>query len=76
MAGHTVIVNCAPVGMFPKVISWTSLRTVYSNHFALRFVVNPNEKHSLKERQSAGAVTKNGLEMLLQAFAAWEIWNK
>lgn len=27
--------------------------------------------------EAHGAVTKNGLEMLLlQAFAAWEIWDK
>jgi shikimate dehydrogenase (EC 1.1.1.25) len=38
---------------------------------------NPNETLFMKKGQAQGAVTKNGLEMLLlQAFAAWEIWNK
>ena len=31
----------------------------------------------MKKGQSQGDVTNKGLEMLLlQAFAAWEIWNK
>ena len=31
----------------------------------------------MKKGSEKGAVTKNGLEMLLlQAFAAWEIWNE
>ena len=31
----------------------------------------------MKKGKAQGAVTKNGLEMLLlQAFAAWEIWNR
>jgi shikimate dehydrogenase len=30
----------------------------------------------MKKGEAKGAVTQNGLEMLLlQAFAAWEIWN-
>ena len=33
-------------------------------------------EQALKKAQEQGAVIKNGLEMLLlQAFAAWEIWN-
>ena len=31
----------------------------------------------MKKGEAQGAVVKNGLEMLLlQAFAAWEIWNR
>ena len=31
----------------------------------------------MKKGNEHGAIVKNGLEMLfLQAFAAWEIWNK
>ncbi len=31
----------------------------------------------MKKGADKGAITKNGLEMLLlQAFGAWDIWNK
>ena len=66
MAEYTVIVNCTPVGMFPKV-----------DFCPNDLLYNPNETLFMKKGKAQGAVTKNGLEMLLlQAFAAWEIWNK
>jgi shikimate dehydrogenase len=38
---------------------------------------NPNVTLFMKKGEAQGAVVKNGLEMLLlQAFAAWEIWHK
>ena len=47
------------------------------NHLLYDLLYNPNETLFMKKGQAQGAVTKNGLEMLLlQAFAAWEIWNK
>jgi len=40
-------------------------------------VYNPEESTFLKKARKAGAVTKNGHEMLLnQAEKAWLIWNK
>lgn len=79
IAEHTVIVNCTPVGMYPKVdfcpnIPYALLTT---NHLLYDLLYNPNNTLFMKKGEEQGAVTKNGLEMLLlQAFAGWEIWNR
>ena len=79
MAEYTVIVNCTPVGMFPKVDFCPNIpyEQLTPNHLLYDLLYNPNETLFMKKGKAQGAVTKNGLEMLLlQAFAAWEIWNK
>ncbi len=79
MAEHTVIVNCTPVGMYPKVDFCPNIPYEYitPNHLLYDLLYNPNTTLFMKKGEERGAVTKNGLEMLLlQAFAAWEIWNK
>lgn len=79
MAEYKVIVNCTPVGMFPKVdhcpdIPYSELT---SEHLLYDLLYNPNTTLFMKKGEAQGAVVKNGLEMLLlQAFASWEIWNK
>ena len=79
MQEYTVIVNCTPVGMYPKVDFCPNIpyELLTPNHLLYDLLYNPNETLFMKKGQAQGAVTKNGLEMLLlQAFAAWEIWNK
>lgn len=79
MKTHTVIVNCTPVGMYPKVDLCPAIpyEELTSEHLLYDLLYNPNETLFMKKGAAQGAVTKNGLEMLLlQAFAAWEIWNK
>ncbi len=79
MKEHTVIVNCTPVGMYPKVDFCPDIPydLLTPDHLLYDLLYNPNETLFMKKGQAKGTVTKNGLEMLLlQAFAAWEIWNK
>lgn len=79
MAEHTVIVNCTPVGMYPKVDFCPAIPydQLTPNHLLYDLLYNPNITLFMKKGEEHGAVTKNGLEMLLlQAFAAWEIWQK
>ena len=79
MASHTVIVNTTPVGMFPKVDFCHNIpyEQLTSDHLLYDLLYNPNETLFMKKGQAQGAITKNGLEMLLlQAFAAWEIWKR
>ncbi|MBP6065592.1 shikimate dehydrogenase [Bacteroides sp.] len=79
MAEHTVIVNCTPVGMYPKVDFCPNIPYEYltPNHLLYDLLYNPNTTLFMKKGEEQGAVSKNGLEMLLlQAFAGWEIWNK
>ena len=76
---YTVIVNCTPVGMYPKVDACPDIpyEAITSEHLLYDLLYNPNITLFMKKGETKGAVTKNGLEMLLlQAFAAWEIWQK
>ena len=79
MAEYTVIVNSTPVGMFPKVDFCPNIpyELLTPNHLLYDLLYNPNVTLFMKKGEAQGAVVKNGLEMLLlQAFAAWEIWHK
>jgi shikimate dehydrogenase len=78
MATHLVIVNCTPVGMYPKVDVCPNIpyQHLTGAHLLYDLLYNPNETLFMQRGAAQGAVTKNGLEMLLlQAFASWEIWN-
>lgn len=79
MQEHTVIVNCTPVGMYPKADFCPNIpyELLTPNHLLYDLLYNPNVTLFMKKGEEQGAVTKNGLEMLLlQAFAAWEIWHQ
>lgn len=79
MQEHTVIVNCTPVGMYPKVNFCPNIpyERLTPNHLLYDLLYNPNITLFMKKGEEQGASTKNGLEMLLlQAFAAWEIWHQ
>lgn len=79
MAGHTVIVNTTPLGMYPKTDTCPDIpyELLTTDHLLYDVVYNPAETLFMKRGQAQGATVKNGLEMLLlQAFAAWEIWNR
>lgn len=79
MSEYTVIVNTSPVGMYPKVDNCPNIpyNLLTSKHLLYDLIYNPDESLFLKKGKAHGAVTKNGLEMLLlQAFAAWDIWQE
>jgi shikimate dehydrogenase len=76
---YPVIVNCTPVGMYPHTEECPNIPYEYltPEHLLYDVLYNPDETLFMKKGAERGAVTKNGLEMLLlQAFAAWEIWQK
>ena len=79
MAGHTVIVNTTPLGMYPKTDTCPDIpyELLTTDHLLYDVVYNPAETLFMKRGKAQGATVKNGLEMLLlQAFAAWEIWQR
>lgn len=79
MAEHTVIVNTTPLGMFPHVDEAPDIpyECLSPEHLCYDLLYNPDITLFMKKSAAHGAVTKNGLEMLLmQAFAAWDIWNQ
>lgn len=78
MDEYTVIVNCTPLGMFPKTDTYPELpyNALTPRHLLYDLVYNPSETEFLKRGTAMGAVVKNGYEMLeLQAVAAWNYWN-
>lgn len=79
IAEYNVIVNCTPVGMYPHVEECPILPYASMDSHTLLYdlVYNPDETLFLKKGREQGAVTKNGLEMLLlQAYASWEFWQE
>ena len=76
---YTVIVNCSPVGMFPKVDAAPAIpyELLSPLHLLFDCVYNPEETLFMKKGRKQGATVKNGLEMLhLQAIASWNFWNE
>ena len=79
MQEFTVIINCTPVGMFPHTDACPALpyECLTGKHLLFDLIYNPEETLFMKKGAAQGAITKNGLEMLLlQAIGAWSIWNK
>ncbi len=75
---YEVIVNCTPVGMYPNIDKYPPLpyESMTNNNLLYDLIYNPDTTTFMKKGKEAGAVVKNGLEMLLlQAFASWEMWN-
>lgn len=76
---YSVIVNCTPVGMFPKTEECPPLPydALCEKNILYDLVYNPDETLFMKRGAERGANVKNGLEMLLlQAFASWEFWHE
>lgn len=79
MDKYRVIVNTSPVGMYPHVDNCPNIpyELLTPNHICYDLIYNPDVTLFMKKSQQYGAMVKNGLEMLLlQAFAAWEIWEQ
>lgn len=79
MKRHQIIINCTPLGTFPKINAAPPLPYEFLDkaHLLYDLIYNPGETKFLQKGKQAGCRIKNGLEMLhLQAEASWDIWNK
>lgn len=73
-----LIVNCTPVGMWPKMKEAPALPydALGPDHALFDLVYNPEQTEFLRLGAERGARTCNGMKMLIeQAEASWEIWN-
>lgn len=79
MAEHKIIVNTTPLGMYPHIDQSPDIpySLLTPDHLCYDLLYNPDVTQFMKQSAAAGATVKNGLEMLLlQAFAAWNIWQR
>lgn len=75
---HTIIINTTPLGTNPNTDHYPDIPYVFftPKHIAYDLIYNPAETVFLAKAKNQGAITKNGLEMLIfQAEKAWQIWN-
>lgn len=78
IANHKIIVNATPLGMYPHIDECPDIPydALTPEHLCYDLLYNPDTTLFMRKAAEYGAETKNGLEMLLlQAFAAWNIWN-
>ncbi|MCM1521122.1 MAG: shikimate dehydrogenase [Muribaculaceae bacterium] len=79
MAENLVIVNTTPLGMYPNVEECPDIPygLITPEHLCYDVLYNPDMTEFMRRAKEQGAEVKNGLEMLLlQAFAAWKVWNE
>lgn len=79
LADYTVIVNCTPLGMYPKVDAAPTIpyAALSPRHLLYDLVYNPEVTQFMREGRRFGATVKGGLEMLhRQAVASWKFWNE
>jgi|TARA_B100000768_G_scaffold147964_1_gene141707 shikimate dehydrogenase len=72
-----LIVNCTPLGTFPKIEECPDIPYEYltKDHLAFDLTYNPRETKFMKLSKERGARKSNGLKMLeYQAKKAWSIW--
>ena len=79
IADYQLIINCSPVGTYPKSDQCPDIpyKLLTPNHYLYDLVYNPLETLFLQKGKEQNTHTHNGLLMLhLQAEKAWEIWHK
>jgi shikimate dehydrogenase len=75
----TVLVNTTPIGMYPLVeaspLSAAQMAPLLPKAIVYDLIYNPNPTQFLRQAQQNGAITIDGLEMLVkQGAAALQIW--
>jgi len=79
LTSYTMVINCSPLGTFPKIEDKPSIpyEHIGSQHLLFDLIYNPVKTAFLREAEKKGAGFVNGLPMLeFQAEKAWEIWNE
>lgn len=78
LKAYTVIINCSPVGTYPKQNQAPDLayEQLTSAHYLYDLVYNPPLTRFLELGKRQGARIQNGYPMLeIQAEENWKIWN-
>jgi len=78
ISNHLLIINCTPLGTFPKTQEFPDIPYQYlsKDHLLFDLIYNPLETVFLKLGRAQGTQVTNGLKMLeYQAKKAWSIWK-
>lgn len=78
LKNYPLIINTTPLGTFPNTEEMPEIPVgqLNTSHRVYDLVYNPSETTLMKACVEKGGKTKNGMDMLvLQAEAAWSIWN-
>ena len=78
LADYPIIINCSPVGTFPKEAEAPDIayELLSDQHYLFDLVYNPPLTRFLAEGQARGARIQNGYPMLeIQAEQNWKNWN-
>ena len=73
-----LIVNCTPVGMYPKMNETIDFpyEHLTSDHLVIDLIYNPEQTVFLQNATDKGSIILNGKSMLQQqALKSWEIWS-
>ena len=76
---HSLIINTTPLGTFPKTEAFPPIpyQWITNQHLLYDLIYNPEKTTFLAKGAAQGATILNGYPMLvLQAEAAWKIWNE
>jgi shikimate dehydrogenase len=76
---YTVIINCTPLGTYPKIEEAPGIPYQFINeqHYLFDLVYNPAKTKYLSLGEQQGAAIQNGYDMLiLQAEENWKLWNE
>lgn len=79
IAGHHIIINTTPLGMYPHVDEAPPLPydAITPKHYLFDLHYNPAKTVFLKRGEERGAAICNGYEMLvIQAEESWRTWNE
>lgn len=79
MEQHTLIINCTPLGTYPRLTEKPSIPYAFIgvHHLLYDLVYNPEKSAFLQEGEKREATICNGLPMLkYQAQKSWEIWQE
>ena len=79
LSENTVIVNCTPLGTFPKVEEKPNIPYTFltEKHLLFDLIYNPEKTAFLQEGEKQGSAICNGSKMLAyQAEKSWEIWRE
>ena len=74
-----LLVNCTPLGMFPKTEISVDIPfdALGKEHLVIDLIYNPEKTLFLERAQKQQATILNGASMLKeQAMESWRLWNK